>query len=420
MQTLEQLKTGQLNQITKLQLSEGITDFPLEILELADTLEVLDLSNNQLSSLPDEFSRLANLKIVFMSNNRFESLPEVLGRCPKLEMVGFKSNQISTVAEQSLPNQLRWLILTDNEITQLPDSLGERTRLQKLALAGNQLTALPQTMAQCHNLQLLRISANKLTEFPHQLLNLPKLAWLAFAGNPFCIDEIAVNTVPVVSLSELQLQQVLGQGASGIISKANWTHNDHVFPTEVAVKVFKGEVTSDGYPEDELQCCLKVGEHPNLVKSIARITEEESSALVMNLIPAHFKNLGMPPSLQSCTRDTFADDFLLPVGDIVSLVEQMSEVVIHLQSKQVSHGDLYAHNVLFDDQANLLLGDFGASSSYEHLDEAVQQKIQRIELRAFGYFIDDLLAVCDVEDQDSSEFIQLQHLAYLNTHPLID
>ncbi|MGF1764761.1 protein kinase [Aliivibrio kagoshimensis] len=417
MQTLEQLTTGQLSQVTQLQLSEGLTEFPLEILELADTLEVLDLSNNQLSTLPDEFSRLVNLKIVFMSNNLFDILPEVLGRCPKLEMVGFKSNTITTVPEDSLPLNLRWLILTDNNIEQMPDSLGERPRLQKLALAGNQLSSLPTTLAQSHNLQLLRISANQLIEFPHQLLDLPKLAWLAFSGNPFCQAYSDTNSVPLVSASELTLLNVLGKGASGVISKAIWTHEEHAFPKEVAVKVFKGDVTSDGYPEDELQCCLAVGEHPNLVKSIATINEQGHSALVMKLIPEQYGNLAMPPSLVSCTRDTFADDFVLPVSDIVSLVEQMSDVLFHLHAKQVSHGDLYAHNVLFDDQANLLLGDFGASSSYGHLEDGLQQKIERIELRAFGYFIDDLLGVCDVEDQDSSEFIQLQHLAYLNTHP---
>jgi len=55
-----------------------------------------------------------------------------------------------------------------------------------VALAGNNLEKLPMEMAACKNLELLRISANKLTEFPNWLLELPKLAWLACSGNPFC------------------------------------------------------------------------------------------------------------------------------------------------------------------------------------------------------------------------------------------
>ncbi|MGL5025907.1 MAG: leucine-rich repeat domain-containing protein, partial [Shewanella oncorhynchi] len=97
MQTLAQLRAGQLQGITRLQLVEDLTEFPREIFDLADTLEILDLSNNQLSTLPEDLHRLSHLKIIFASNNRFEHLPEALGRCTNLEMIGFKANQIKTV-----------------------------------------------------------------------------------------------------------------------------------------------------------------------------------------------------------------------------------------------------------------------------------------------------------------------------------
>jgi Leucine-rich repeat (LRR) protein len=75
-----------------------------EIFDLADTLEVLDLSGNQLSTLPDDLPRLHRLRILFCSGNPFRVLPEVLGRCPQLEMVGFKSCQIERVpAERCHP-----------------------------------------------------------------------------------------------------------------------------------------------------------------------------------------------------------------------------------------------------------------------------------------------------------------------------
>jgi Leucine-rich repeat (LRR) protein len=48
----------------------------------------------------------------------------------------------------ALPPQLRWLILTDNCISQLPDELGQRPLLQ-LMLAGNRLAHLPESLAQC-------------------------------------------------------------------------------------------------------------------------------------------------------------------------------------------------------------------------------------------------------------------------------
>ncbi|MFA0548033.1 leucine-rich repeat-containing protein kinase family protein [Vibrio splendidus] len=407
MHTLEQLKSGQLNGITRLQLSEGLTEFPLEILELADSLEILDLSGNQLSDLPEELSQLTNLRIIFASNNLFTHLPDVLGSLPKLEMVGFKTNQIKTVSEQSLPTQLRWLILTDNEIEALPSSLGERPRLQKLALAGNKIRVLPESMESLSNLELVRLSANQLTEFPEFLIKLPKLAWLAFSGNPFCKHPSSLDNVPAVSSQCYSLNQVLGQGASGVISHANWLNRDFDFPQEVAVKVFKGEVTSDGYPHDELEACLQAGQHSNLVKSIAQVDESDCLALVMELIPSNYYNLGLPPTLESCTRDTFNEGFKLSIAQINSITEQMIDVFEHLHANKVCHGDLYAHNTLVNEQGQMIFGDFGAATIYGYLTEEQQQGIRRIEARALKYFIEDLLTVCAKQDQDSELYTRL-------------
>jgi serine/threonine protein kinase len=319
-------------------------------------------------------------------------------------MVGFKSNQIKHVPADALPAKLRWLILTDNCIETLPDSLGERPRLQKLALAGKKLTALPLTLAQSVNLELVRISANNLTECPEQLLKLPKLAWFAFSGNPFSCANVDTAFVPSVSAASFTLHNVLGQGASGVISRATWVDNSSAFPEEVAIKIFKGKVTSDGYPEDELQACLKAGDHQNLVRSLAQVNDENCLALVMNLIPDNFKNLGLPPSLKSCTRDTFPTDFTLSIKQIDKMISQMSDVFQHLHANQVCHGDLYAHNTLFDEHANIIFGDFGAATMYHMLTSEQQECIQEIERRALFHFIADLLSVCNKEEQNSHEF----------------
>ncbi|WP_163391306.1 leucine-rich repeat-containing protein kinase family protein [Enterovibrio norvegicus] len=408
MHSLSQLRAGELVGVTRLTLSENLTEFPLEILSLADSLEILDLSNNQLSTLPAEIAHLHKLKIFFASNNRFNTMPEVLGNCPELEMIGFKANQIVHVPDNALPPKLRWLILTDNRIETLPDSLGLRPRMQKLALAGNRLTSLPQTMRHLKNLELLRISANQLTECPNQLLDLPKLAWFAFAGNPFCQTDLSIDSVPHVASSHFTLQNVLGQGASGVISKAVWNDAQQDFQDDIAVKVFKGEVTSDGYPQDELNACLKVGNHPNLVQSLAQVNEPGFLALIMNLIPSHYKNLGLPPNFDTCTRDTFPAGFTLSIAQIDTIVTQMRDVFEHLHANQVCHGDLYAHNTLFDEEANILFGDFGAASMYHMLDDKQQSQIKQIEQRALDFFIDDLLSVCAEDNRDSARFHALK------------
>ncbi len=46
MHTLQQLRSGELAGATRLDLSCGLREFPREIFELADSLEVLNLSGN--------------------------------------------------------------------------------------------------------------------------------------------------------------------------------------------------------------------------------------------------------------------------------------------------------------------------------------------------------------------------------------
>ncbi|MPY21275.1 leucine-rich repeat-containing protein kinase family protein [Shewanella sp. YLB-07] len=416
MQTLAALKNGQLTLTIRLQLAENLTEFPKEIFDLADTLEVLDLSNNCLSSLPDDLGRLTQLRILFLSNNQFETLPKVLGDCPKLEMIGFKANKIRTVDEDALPVQTRWLILTDNKIETLPNSMGLLYRLQKLALAGNRLSSLPESMANCKNLELVRLSANQLTHLPDWLLQLPKLAWLAFDGNKLSsMDKIslAVPEMLTVKMTDIDLAEQLGEGASGVIYKGKWNRQPVRLlgtPELIAIKLFKGEVTSDGYPADELACCLQAGEHINLIKVISQINEKEHLGLVMELIPPSFFNLGLPPSLVTCTRDTFESGTQFSVSQIAKVVLQMAATMTHLHSQAVSHGDLYAHNTMINADAEMLFGDFGASSDLSVLPQLQREAMQAIEVRAFGCLVDDLLSVNAKHLSDDAEISGKQAL----------
>ena len=122
MDTLAQLRAGQLSGITRLDLACGLTEFPREIFDLADSLEVLNLSGNALRSLPDDLHRLTRLRVLFCSDNRFTELPACLGQCAALTMIGFKANASQHVPGAALPPLLRWLILTDNRITRTADA----------------------------------------------------------------------------------------------------------------------------------------------------------------------------------------------------------------------------------------------------------------------------------------------------------
>ncbi|WP_151089447.1 leucine-rich repeat-containing protein kinase family protein [Hymenobacter baengnokdamensis] len=398
MHTLEELRSGKLAGSTRLDLSANLTEFPEELFSLADTLEILNLSGNRLSALPPDLSRLHRLQILFCSDNRFTTVPEVLGQCPRLSMVGFKANKIRTLPAASLPPALRWLILTDNELEALPDEIGNCTQLQKLLLAGNQLRQLPISLANCSRLELLRIAANQLTELPAWLLAMPQLTWLAYAGNPFCAEletaAVAMHPIRTIAWQELALGQPLGEGASGVIYRAQWQPAGSV-PTAVAVKLFKGAVTSDGLPHSEMSACISAGTHANLVEVEGKIDQHPTGVegLVLGLIGPEFSNLAGPPSLATCTRDIYSENSIFTPEVIVWLAHGVASAAAHLHERGIVHGDLYAHNILATPAGDALLSDFGAASFF---DPAAPEAtaLQRLEVRAFGCLLEELLARC--------------------------
>ena len=414
MHMLDQLRAGQLAGTQRLDLAANLTEFPTEIFDLADSLEILNLSGNKLSDLPPDLGRLRKLRVLFCSDNQFTRVPEVLGQCPNLSMIAFKANQIQTLPAAALPPALRWLILTDNELQDLPLELGNCTRLQKLMLAGNQLTRLPETMSACANLELLRIAANRFAELPAWLLALPRLSWLAYAGNPFCeqIESAAPAQHPIQTIEweSLAVQQQLGEGASGVIYQAQWQRK--VGPVPVAVKLFKGTVTSDGLPGSEMAACISAGAHPNLVPVKGKIGHHPAGAegLVLDLIDPAFRNLAGPPSLASCTRDVYAAGTTFSVEVVLQIAHGIAAAAQHLHTRGIMHGDLYAHNTLTTSDGTSLLGDFGAACFFNPEDTEMAPTLQRLEVRAFACLLEELLEHCQATDESPAALEALQIL----------
>lgn len=476
------LQSGQLVGRKRLNLSCGLTELPSDILELADSLEILDLSNNCLSTLPDDLRHLKKLRIVFFNNNEFEEFPEVLAACPSLSMVSFKNNNIRVIDEHVLSPTIRWLTLTDNCIEVLPSSIGKLSRLQKLMLAGNRLSSLPDELAACQNLELIRLAANRLQTLPDWLFTLPRLSWLAYAGNPCCgagtecmesQSGRSLPTLPTIDASELQLGETLGQGASGVIYKARWAaqstsldteqsepvhselvqsesvqsgagqsesgqsesgqlgqthlsgkHAESLRSTDVAVKLFKGDVTSDGSPLDEMQACIAAGSHPNLMPVLGKLTNspEGKAGLIFSFVPPDYKNLGNPPSLESCTRDTYHADVSFTIPMILKITRGIASAVAHLHANSIMHGDLYAHNILVNETGESILSDFGAASFYNPTIPVMGPALERLEVRAFGCLLEDLLdryASADGKEQaDDEALMRLRQLQHDCMHPI--
>jgi hypothetical protein len=216
-----------------------------------DSIEVLSLKGCKLEELPSEINRFKRLKrldaannrlkdlpplpksleIAFFLGNEFEELPTSLSTAENLMMLSFKSNQIRSVPKGVLPSSLKWLILTGNKLSQLPADMGRLKKLRKVMLSNNQLESLPASMAECEDIELLRLANNNFLALPSFVTSLPKLAFLAVAGNPAIQQPSSWGKGSEIDITSLALQEVLGEGTSGIVYKSSYQGAD------VAVKV---------------------------------------------------------------------------------------------------------------------------------------------------------------------------------------
>lgn len=392
--TLSALRRGDLAGARSLKLNEGLTEFPDEIFGLADTLEMLDLSGNHLTTLPADLGRLHRLRIFFGSGNQFRILPPPLGACPNLSQIGCRKAGLSAIPAEALPPALRWLTVTDNTIADLPDAIGAHPRLQKLLLSGNRLSRLPHSLEAASNLELLRISANRFAVWPGWITDLPRLAWLALAGNPYDAPRLPARHRQI-PWSALTPDSVLGEGASGIVHRMLWQATDGAGSQPVAVKLFKGRMTSDGAAMDEMAAMLAIGHHANLTAPLGAVAchPQGMDGLVMPLLPGGWRPLAAPPSFASCSRDVYDPALTFTRETAQHLATGIAQATRHLHARGLIHGDLYAHNVLWDGEGgDAVLSDFGAAGFYPPgTDHAA---LQRIDIRAWGILAAEIAARC--------------------------
>jgi Leucine-rich repeat (LRR) protein len=65
-----------------------------------------------------------------------------------------------------LPPALETLILDDNRLAELPDTIGQLTGLKTLSLYRNRLTVVPESLGQLIQLRILNVADNQLAALP--------------------------------------------------------------------------------------------------------------------------------------------------------------------------------------------------------------------------------------------------------------
>ena len=149
-----------------------------------------------------------------------------------------------------------------------------------------------------------------------------------------------------------------------------------------------------------MAACLSAGRHPQLLPVVGPLQAQagEPDGLLLELLEPRFRVLAGPPSLASCTRDCYGPEQRFSAEQVQALACGVAGALGHLHGQGILHGDLYAHNLLVDGH-DCRLSDFGAASFFTP-GSTQGAALQRLESRAFGILLDELLQRCDAPPAD--------------------
>ena len=141
-------------------------------LETAEKTGVLNLSATDLSKFPEKVLALASLRTLDLSKNSLKELPAALGSLEAMRMLNASANQIA-----DLPPALfaGWktcdtLNLSGNRLASIPD-LGAMVKLKKLLVSNNMISAIPDSIASCCKLEILEAAGNRIGTVPVSIEN---------------------------------------------------------------------------------------------------------------------------------------------------------------------------------------------------------------------------------------------------------
>lgn len=125
--------------------------------------------------MPAQIGRLNQLIELNIHGNRvaFESFPEEISQLNQLKFLSLQNDQLTQLpANITSLQHLRTLNLSHNRFVSFPDELFQIPSLKQIDLSFNQITDLPENFDRLPNLQILNVSDNALEQFPIGIVNL--------------------------------------------------------------------------------------------------------------------------------------------------------------------------------------------------------------------------------------------------------
>lgn len=145
-------------------------------------LEILDLSSNPFTGLPDTLFRLTNLKSLHLWGTSITRLPDEFGNLEHLEFLSIWTGFIPESFGHL--QRLKELYVSGENLTGIPGGIGNASCLEKIYLNDTAITTLPESIGRLKKLKILDISNNK------QLIHLP-----ASLGECVSLEELHTSTI---------------------------------------------------------------------------------------------------------------------------------------------------------------------------------------------------------------------------------
>lgn len=151
----------------------------------------------------------SNLESVLLENNNLVSLPDSICSLTKLKTIYIPYNQITSLPENmgDLVN-LKQLNLNSNKLTDLPDSLFELGSLQSMYLGNNQIQSVSEDIGKLSGLMSLRLGSNQLTSLPESIGSLSKLQELLLENNQLRSLPESIGNLTLLRRLDLPINQL--------------------------------------------------------------------------------------------------------------------------------------------------------------------------------------------------------------------
>uniref|UniRef100_A0A4W3GUE2 Leucine-rich repeat-containing protein 40 n=1 Tax=Callorhinchus milii TaxID=7868 RepID=A0A4W3GUE2_CALMI len=147
----------------------------LPSLSNSEGLKLLDLTRNQLESVPPELAKMVSLEQLYLRHNKLRGLPE-LPSCQFLKELHVGNNQIEYLGPEHLKNlsAISVIELRDNKLKSLPDEILLLQGLERLDLTNNDISSLPYALGNLPKLKSLLLEGNPLRSIRRDILNVSK------------------------------------------------------------------------------------------------------------------------------------------------------------------------------------------------------------------------------------------------------